>query len=81
MIGLVGNRIREPDCRQGFVMDGFPRTVEQAMALRHACIPIDYVIELDVSERDVMTRMSGRRVHAACTTLNSTHRGCQIRTT
>lgn len=65
VIGLVGNRIREPDCRQGFVMDGFPRTIEQAVALREARIRIDCVIELDVSERDVMERMSGRRVHPA----------------
>ena len=65
VIGLVDNRIRESDCRQGFVMDGFPRTIEQAIALRDACIRIDYVISLEVSERDVMTRMSGRRVHPA----------------
>jgi adenylate kinase len=65
VIGLVRNRIREPDCRRGFVLDGFPRTVEQAVALRDACIRIEYVIELDVAERDVMARMSGRRVHPA----------------
>jgi adenylate kinase len=63
IIGLVSNRIREQDCRGGFVMDGFPRTIEQAVALRGARIFVDYVIELDVSERDVMQRMSGRRVH------------------
>lgn len=65
VIGLVNNRIREPDCRDGFVMDGFPRTVEQAIALREAGIRIDCVIELDVSERDVMERISGRRIHPA----------------
>lgn len=65
VIGLVGNRIRERDCARGFVMDGFPRTVEQAIALRDAGVRIDYVIELDVSERDVVERMSGRRVHPA----------------
>ena len=65
IIGLVNNRIREPDCRGGFVMDGFPRTLEQAVALREARIHVDYVIELDVSERDVIERMSGRRVHPA----------------
>jgi len=65
VIGLVSSRIREPDCRRGFVMDGFPRTVEQAAALRNAGVHIDCVIELDVSERDVVERMSGRRVHPA----------------
>ena len=65
VIGLVGNRIREPDCRPGFVMDGFPRTLEQAVALREARIPIDCAIELEVSEHDVMERMGGRRVHPA----------------
>lgn len=65
VIGLVHNRILHPDCRRGFVMDGFPRTLEQAVALRDARIQIDYVIELDVSEHDVMARMSGRRVHPA----------------
>ncbi len=65
VIGLASNRIREPDCQRGFVMDGFPRTVEQAVALREAGVSIDYVIELDVSERDVVERMSGRRVHPA----------------
>jgi len=64
VIGLVDNRVREPDCRRGFVLDGFPRTAEQAVALRDARIRIDYVIELDVPERDVMERMSGRRVHS-----------------
>lgn len=63
VIGLVANRIREPDCARGFVMDGFPRTLEQAVALREAGVGIDCVIELDVSERDVVERMSGRRVH------------------
>ncbi len=65
IIGLVNNRIREPDCRGGFVMDGFPRTLEQAVALREARIHVDYVIELDVAERDVIERLSGRRVHPA----------------
>jgi len=65
VIGLVRDRIREPDCQDGFVMDGFPRTLEQAVALRKAHIRIDYAIELEVSERDVMDRMSGRRVHPA----------------
>ena len=65
VIGLVNDRVRAPDCRRGFVMDGFPRTVEQAVALRDARIRIDYVIELDVPEHDVMERMSGRRVHPA----------------
>lgn len=84
VIGLVNNRIREPDCRDGFVMDGFPRTVEQAIALREAGIRIDCVIELDVSERDVMERMSGRRIHplrGASTTSNSIRRAYRTRTT
>jgi adenylate kinase len=65
VIGLVRNRVREEECRGGFVIDGFPCAVEQAVALRNAGIRIDYVIELDVSERDVIERLSGRRVHPA----------------
>ena len=65
VVGLVSKRIAEPDCNKGFVIDGFPRNTQQAQILRSAGIQIDYVIEIKVDERDVLTRMGGRRVHPA----------------
>jgi adenylate kinase len=65
IIGLVKERITQPDCANGFLFDGFPRTIPQAEALRHAGVPIDVVLEIDVPDAAIVERMSGRRVHVA----------------
>lgn len=65
IIGLVKDRLREPDCAQGYLFDGFPRTVPQADAMKDADVAIDYVIEIDVPDSAIIERMSGRRVHPA----------------
>ena len=65
VIELVRERVRQPDCAQGFIMDGFPRTLRQAQALRDAGLDIDFVIEIEVSDQEILRRMSGRRVHLA----------------
>ncbi len=62
---LVKERIKAADCTNGFIMDGFPRTLPQADALRHAGVDLDYVIEIEVSDEETLRRMSGRRVHMA----------------
>lgn len=63
VIELVKERLRAPDCARGFIMDGFPRTIRQAEALRDAGIGIDFIIEIEVSDGEILRRMSGRRVH------------------
>lgn len=63
IIGLVKERIAEPDCKNGFLFDGFPRTLPQADALKEAAIKIDAVVEIDVKDEEIIKRMSGRRVH------------------
>ena len=63
IIGLVKERLKEPDCAKGYLFDGFPRTIPQAEALRESGVAIDYVLEIDVPEDEIVTRMSGRRVH------------------
>ncbi|MFA7437251.1 adenylate kinase [Castellaniella sp.] len=63
IIGLVRDRLQQPDCQAGYLFDGFPRTIPQADALKAAGIALDYVIEIDVPETDIIERMSGRRVH------------------
>ncbi|HID98119.1 MAG TPA: adenylate kinase, partial [Thermodesulfobacteriaceae bacterium] len=63
IIGLVKDRIREPDCEKGFMFDGFPRTIPQAEALRQEGVKIDYVIDIAVPDEEIIKRMSGRRVH------------------
>ena len=63
IIGLVKDRIAQDDCKNGFLLDGFPRTVPQADALTNAGIAIDAVIEIDVPDEEIVKRMSGRRVH------------------
>ena len=63
IIGLVKDRIAEDDCKNGFLLDGFPRTVPQADALKEAGVAIDAVIEIDVPDEEIVKRMSGRRVH------------------
>ncbi len=63
IIGLVKDRIAEDDCKNGFLLDGFPRTIPQAEAVTAAGIEIDAVIEIDVPDEEIVNRMSGRRVH------------------
>jgi len=63
IIGLVRERLREPDCASGYLFDGFPRTIPQADAMQAAGVRIDYVLEIDVPDADIITRLSGRRVH------------------
>src|SRR6185369_15364881 len=65
IIGLVQDRLSEPDCRRGYLFDGFPRTIPQAEALKRAGVPIDHVLELEVPDDAIIARMSGRRVHPA----------------
>lgn len=63
IIGLVKERLQQPDCKNGFLFDGFPRTIPQAEDLKEAGIPIDYVLEIAVPDEAILERMSGRRVH------------------
>jgi adenylate kinase len=63
VIDLVKERLRQPDCAKGYLFDGFPRTIAQADAMRHASVPIEYVLEIDVPDEEIILRMSGRRVH------------------
>lgn len=63
IIGLVKDRIAEADCANGFLLDGFPRTIPQAQAVTAAGITLDAVIEIDVPDEEIVKRMSGRRVH------------------
>ena len=65
IIGLVKERLQQPDCAKGYLLDGFPRTIAQAEALRSAGIGVDYVLEIDVEDDEIVARMSGRRVHPA----------------
>jgi adenylate kinase len=63
IIGLVKDRLREPDTANGYLFDGFPRTIPQADAMKQAGVTIDVVLEIDVPDADIVERMSGRRVH------------------
>ena len=65
IINLVKERIKEADCTKGFLFDGFPRTLPQAEAMKQASVAIDYVVEVDVPDNEIIKRMSGRRVHTA----------------
>jgi adenylate kinase len=65
IIGLVKERLTQPDCASGFLFDGFPRTLPQADAMKAAGVKIDVVLEIDVPEEAIIERMSGRRVHLA----------------
>ncbi len=65
IIALVKERISRPDCRAGFLFDGFPRTIPQAEAMKAAEVPIEHVVEIAVSDATIVERMSGRRVHVA----------------
>lgn len=63
ILALVEERIQQADCANGFLFDGFPRTIPQAQATRDAGVPLDYVVEIRVSDAEVVRRLSGRRVH------------------
>jgi adenylate kinase len=65
IIALVTERLAQRDCANGYLFDGFPRTIPQAEALRNAGVDVDYVIEIDVPDAAIVERMSGRRVHLA----------------
>ncbi|HZR02291.1 MAG TPA: adenylate kinase [Burkholderiales bacterium] len=65
IIGLVKARIQQPDCARGFLFDGFPRTIRQAEAMKEAGVDLDYVVEIDVEDEEIVRRLSGRRVHPA----------------
>ena len=65
IIGLVKDRLKESDCANGYLFDGFPRTTPQADAMKDAGVLIDYVLEIDVPDSAIVERMSGRRVHPA----------------
>jgi len=65
IIGLVKDRLQASDCESGYLFDGFPRTIPQAQALQDAAVKLDFVVEIDVPEEDIIERMSGRRVHPA----------------
>jgi adenylate kinase len=65
MIKLVKERIQQPDCQKGFLLDGFPRTIPQAEALRENNIHLDFIIEISVPDDEIIQRLSGRRVHIA----------------
>jgi len=65
IIGLVKERIAQPDCANGFLFDGFPRTIPQAEAMKEAGVKLDLVLEIDVPDEAIIERMSGRRVHVA----------------
>lgn len=63
IVSLVKERLHEPDCAKGYLFDGFPRTLPQAEAMKTSAVGIDYVLEIDVPEPEIILRMSGRRVH------------------
>ena len=63
IIGLVQDRLQQPDCAAGYMFDGFPRTIPQAEAMKAAGVQIDFVLEIDVPDSDIIERMGGRRVH------------------
>jgi adenylate kinase len=63
IIGLVKDRLKQSDCANGYLFDGFPRTIPQADAMKEAGVKIDYVLEIDVPDAAIIERMSGRRVH------------------
>ena len=65
IIGLVKDRLTQDDCKAGYLFDGFPRTIPQAEAMKQAGVALDYVLEIDVADSEIVQRMSGRRVHLA----------------
>lgn len=65
VIKMAEARVRQPDCANGFIVDGFPRTIAQAEALKAAGVGIDFVIDIETADEEILRRMSGRRVHPA----------------
>ncbi len=65
ILALVTERLKAPDCANGYLFDGFPRTIPQASAVRDAGVAVDYVLEIDVPDNVIIERMGGRRVHVA----------------
>ena len=65
IIGLVADRLAQPDCTNGYLFDGFPRTIPQADAMKHANVAIDHVLEIYVPDSEILERITGRRVHPA----------------
>lgn len=65
VIGLVKERLKAPDCKNGYLFDGFPRTIAQAESLKESGVQINFVIEINVPFAEIVTRLSGRRVHVA----------------
>src|ERR1700742_4088475 len=63
IINLVKERLLEPDCKNGYLFDGFPRTIPQAEAMRNSGVDLDYVLEIDVDNEEILRRITGRRVH------------------
>jgi adenylate kinase len=64
IIGLVKERLKQADCANGYLFDGFPRTIPQAEAMKAANVDLDFVLEIDVPDEEIILRMSGRRVHS-----------------
>ena len=65
ILGLIDERLKQDDCNNGYLLDGFPRTLAQADSLKNNGIPVDAVVEIDVDDNEIIKRMSGRRVHLA----------------
>ena len=65
MIGLIKDRLQQDDCKNGYLLDGFPRTIPQADAMQENGIDVDYVVEISVADEEIVKRMSGRRAHLA----------------
>jgi adenylate kinase len=65
ILGLIDERLKQDDCNNGYLFDGFPRTLAQADSLKNNGIPVDAVVEIDVDDNEIIKRMSGRRVHLA----------------
>ena len=65
IVGLIKDRLKQPDCSNGYLLDGFPRTIAQAEAMKSEGIGVDYVVEIAVPDEEIIKRMSGRRVHLA----------------
>ena len=65
IVGLVKERLKSPDCKSGYLFDGFPRTIAQAESMRNSDVPLDFVLEIDVDDGEIIRRLSGRRVHAS----------------
>ena len=69
VIGIIKDRLKEKDCENGFILDGFPRTIPQAQALLDSCVDIDKVLDIEVPDEAITKRMSGRRVCSKCAIL------------